>query len=264
MSYRLRNMLIAVALAGIAALLVTYYVSNYKKSVQKENTTVPVLVAAKDIPLDTLGTDVASKGYLSTQQIARKAVVPGAISSPDQIKSLVATQTVFAGQQVTLRSFGPLVQKGIKGDLTATYRAVQLEGDANQVLAGTIQPGDHVDFEAVVTVHTNGGNDTTFSRIAVRNVKVLQTQIATSSGKIGGGGSDSAVILRLTDAQTQKVGLVYACAREGSSCYWTLALRPALRSQDSPNSVETAWTLLSNGISTTALKAAFAIGTAGG
>ena len=33
MTYRMRNILIAVALAGFAALLVTFYVSNYKSSV---------------------------------------------------------------------------------------------------------------------------------------------------------------------------------------------------------------------------------------
>ena len=35
-------------------------------------------------------------------------------------------------------------------------------------------------------------------------------------------------MLRLTDAQAQKVGLVYACSQGGSSCYWTLVLRPGL------------------------------------
>src|SRR5438874_13777764 len=99
MSYRLRNILIAVALAGLAALLVTFYVSNYKNSVQKDEASVPVLVAAKDIPAGTLGSDVA-KGDLKIEEVARKTVVPGAISSPDQIRALVATQTVFAGEQV--------------------------------------------------------------------------------------------------------------------------------------------------------------------
>ena len=42
MSYRMRNILIAVALAGFAALLVTFYVSNYKKSVQHQQAAVTV------------------------------------------------------------------------------------------------------------------------------------------------------------------------------------------------------------------------------
>jgi Flp pilus assembly protein CpaB len=261
MSYRLRNILIAVALAGVAALLVTYYVSNYKKSVQRQQTSVPVVVAAKDIPVGTLGSDVISKGYLSTQQVARKAVVPGAISSPDQIRALVATQPVFSGEQVTTRRFGPLAQQGLKGQLAGSYRAVQLSGDPNQVLVGTLEAGDHVDFEGVVTVQSsNAGASLTFSRIVVRDLKVLQVQAgSSSSGKIGSGTSQSAVMLRMTDAQSQKVALVYAAARGGNSAFWTLELRPGLKSTDSPNSIETAGTLLKDGINPSILSAIFAV-----
>src|SRR5205085_5309625 len=112
MSYRMRNIIIAVALAGLAALLVTFYVSNYKKSVQHAQAAVTVLVAAKDIPVGTLGTDGISKGLLSPRQVARQAVVPGAISSPDQIRPLVSVQPLFAGEQITLKRFGPLVEQG--------------------------------------------------------------------------------------------------------------------------------------------------------
>ena len=50
MSYRLRNILIAVGLAVVAALLTVFYVSNYKSSVRSDAETVSVLVAAQDIP----------------------------------------------------------------------------------------------------------------------------------------------------------------------------------------------------------------------
>ena len=51
MTYRMRNILIAVALAGFAALLVVFYVSNYKKSVQHQQAAVTILVAGRDIPV---------------------------------------------------------------------------------------------------------------------------------------------------------------------------------------------------------------------
>ena len=259
MSYRMRNIIIAVALAGLAALLVTFYVSNYKKSVQHDQAAVTVLVAARDIPTGTLGADVAGKGLLSTRQVARQAVVPGAISSPDQIRQLVSVQPLFAGEQVTLKRFGSLVQAGLKGQLKGTYRALQLSGDSNQVLAGTLQAGDHVDFEGVMP----GGPDAFYSRIVVRDLKVLQVQAASSSSKIGSSSDKSAVILRLTDAQSQKIALVYSTARSASSAYWTLELRPGLKAQDSPNSVETAWTILRDGISPAVLNAIFSAATAG-
>jgi Flp pilus assembly protein CpaB len=263
MTYRMRNILIAVALAGFAALLVTFYISNYKSSVQHQQAQVTVLVAAHDITQSTTGADVVSKGWLKTEQVTRSSVVPGAISSPDQIKSLVATQSTYTGEQITAARFGPTTQAGVAGTISGTQRAFQLSGDPNQVLAGTLQPGDHVDFEGVTTVHFSGNSafDLTFSRIVVRDIKVIQTQAAGStSGKLGGGNSLTSVMLRVTDAQSQKIALIYAAARQGSNSYWTLELRPGLKSQDSPNSVETPFTLLTDGIAATTLRAALGVG----
>jgi Flp pilus assembly protein CpaB len=259
MTYRMRNILIAVALAGLAALLVTFYVSNYKKSVQHQQASVTVLVAAKDIATGTLGADVASGSGLKTEQVTRSDVVPGAISSPDQIKSLVAIAPIYQGEQVTTRRFGPLQQQGIKGQLTGTYRAVQLSGNSNQVLAGTLEAGDTVDFESVVTVHFNGstgglaGGDLTFSRILVRNLKVLAVQNSSSGSHIGANGNSS-VMLRMTDAQSQKIALGFS-----KGDFWTLELRPGLKSADSPTSIETAGTLLVDGMNRSVLNAVYSI-----
>ncbi len=253
MSYRMRNILIAVGLAGLAALLTTYYVSNYKKSVQHGQAATAVVVAAKPIPQGMLGADVISKGYLKTQQVPRDAVVPGAISSPGQIRSLVATEPTYVGEQVSSARFGPLVQQGIKGQLTGTYRAMQLAGDPNQVLAGTIEPGDHVDFVGVVTLQGTNSSDVTYGRVVVRDLKVLETQTPGGTSRISGStNSTSAVMLRMTDAQAQKVALVY---KKGD--YWTLTERPGLKAADSPNSVETGWTLLHDGIDPSKLASIF-------
>jgi Flp pilus assembly protein CpaB len=248
MTYRMRNILIAVALAGVAALLVTFYISNYKSSVQHGQAVVTVLVPTQDIPQGTLGSDVVSRGWLKTQQIARTSVVPGAISSPDQIKALVAIAPTYTGEQVTTRRFGPAVQQGIKGELTGTYRAMQLAGDPNQVLAGTLETGDFVDFVGVLPLGGNAGTD--FSRIVVRNMKVLQVQNSSASGHIGGGNATSAVMLRMTDAQSQKIAYTY---KKGD--YWALELRPGLKSADSPNSFETAYTILIDGINRSVVNA---------
>ena len=50
MTYSIRNIAIAIALALVAALLVTFYVSNYKRRVQQGESNVRVYVAAHDIP----------------------------------------------------------------------------------------------------------------------------------------------------------------------------------------------------------------------
>jgi len=53
MTYRVRNIFIAVGLAVVAALLTTFYVANYKRHVRQAETTVTVYVATKDAALPT-------------------------------------------------------------------------------------------------------------------------------------------------------------------------------------------------------------------
>ena len=65
MAYRARNILIAVALAAVAALLTSFYVTSYKRHVQRGEDHVTVLVAKSDISVGSSGADVA--GQLSSQ-----------------------------------------------------------------------------------------------------------------------------------------------------------------------------------------------------
>ena len=48
MTYRLRNIFVAVALALVAALLTGFYVTNYQRNVRKDETNVSVYVAKRD------------------------------------------------------------------------------------------------------------------------------------------------------------------------------------------------------------------------
>lgn len=254
-SYRLRNILIAVALAVLAALLTVFYVSNYKKSVQRDQETVPVLVAARDIPAGTLGSQVISGKMLQTREIARKAVVPGTISNPSQIRNKIAVEPIYAGEQVTARRFGPAVQQGVRTRLKGTYRAVQLSGDRNQLLAGTLKPGDRVDVVGVLKVKVGSNDDYAFGRVVVRNVTVLETSGEPDGGPKITPGSDAWVLLRVTDSQAQKLALIY---KEGD--YWSILLRPSLNDADSPSSVETPWTLLTDGLDRAKILRALGVG----
>src|SRR4029453_19273 len=150
MSYRVRNIGIAVALAVLAALLTIFYVTNYKHSVQSGEELVPVYVAAGEIPVGTSGSEVSDRNLLKPVEVARRNVVPGAISKPDQIQQLVATEKVYGGEQVTLNRFRPLGEQGIQAQLKGRLRAMQVPGTEHQLLVGTLQTGDHVDFVGTV------------------------------------------------------------------------------------------------------------------
>jgi Flp pilus assembly protein CpaB len=236
MTYRTRNIAIAVGLALVAMLLTLLYVANYRRSVQSGQSTVNVFVAKHDLQAGSPGTTVA--GALRTLAIPKRTVEPGAISSPNQIAGLVLSQPLYQGDQVTLRRFTTVHAEGIRAQLKGTERAVQVAGDSNQLLAGTLQAGDHVDL--VANLHADPSSQQPATRIVLRNIDVLQTAGQTSAPI--NAGSQTSVILAISDTQVQRLFFVLKNAD------WTLELRPPIAPKDSQERVETPLTVLHGGI----------------
>ena len=125
MTYRVKNITIAVALALVAALLTSFYVTNYQRNVRQDETNVPIWVAEARHPGRHVRRRRSSgKGMLEKSEIVRRSVVPGAISNPDQVAELVTTQPIYAGEQVSTRRFSTPSQRGIKAQLTGVQRAI--------------------------------------------------------------------------------------------------------------------------------------------
>jgi Flp pilus assembly protein CpaB len=248
MNYRAKNIGIAVALAALAAILTSVYVVNYKRHVQHGEGKVTVLVAARDIPAGTSGADVIDKKMLKEQTVPRKSRIPGAISSPDLLSQYVATQDIYEGEQVSTRRFAPPQEQGIRSQIKGTQRAYQLEGDSNQMLAGTLKAGDHVDVVGTWGIKTPSGDDIIVSRVILRNLLVMTAPEGSSdSAKVtnpGGGGS--VVQLRVTDAQSQKLIWIEKNSADNGAG-WHLELRPPTNSLDSSNTFQDSKSMLADG-----------------
>jgi Flp pilus assembly protein CpaB len=250
MNYRVRNIGIAVGLAALAAILTSVYVVNYKRHVQNGEEKVTVLVASRDIPAGTSGADVVDQKFLKKQTVLRKAVVAGAISSPDQLARYVATQDVYEGEQVSTRRFAPPKEQGIRSQIKGTQRAYQLEGDPNQLLAGTLKAGDHVDVVGSWGIKASGsnGDEAIVSRVVLRNLLVLTAPDASSGGEVvtspGSGGE--VVQLRVTDAQSQKLIWIEKNSVDNGAG-WHLELRPPTNSLDSSNTYQDSKLMLYDG-----------------
>ncbi|HEY3543828.1 MAG TPA: Flp pilus assembly protein CpaB [Gaiellaceae bacterium] len=240
MTYRIRNIVIAVGLALIAMMLTLFYVTNYKRSVQKDATSVQVYVASKDVNAGAAGSDLVKGHAFRVESVQRKDVVPGAISSPDQVANLVLTAPMYAGEQVTMRRFSDVAAQGIRSELKGTMRAVQVSGDANQLLAGTLQSGDHVDLVANLRLNTDSAAAAT--RVVLRDLSVLTAPSDSTLSKVqsGSAGAES-VILAVTDTQVQRLFFVLKNAD------WTLELRPVVNAADSGERLETTDSVLREG-----------------
>jgi Flp pilus assembly protein CpaB len=235
MTYRIRNVAIAIGLALVAMLLTLFYVVNYRRSVQHGQATVQVYVAKSNIAAGTAGSDIAHGKSLRAISIPRRNVVPGAISDPNQVASLVLTQPLYAGEQVTLRRFSDLHSEGIVGQLKHAMRAVQLPGDPNQLLAGTLHAGDHVDL--VMNIRLPNSDDHV-SRIVLRDLTVLQPSAANLTNTAS---QQTSVILAVSDTQVQRMFFVVKNAD------WTLELRPAIDPTDSKERLENTQSVIEAG-----------------
>jgi pilus assembly protein CpaB len=235
---RLRSLLLPVALAVLAAVLIGAYIVSYRNSVNNGAGLVKVLVATRDIPAGTAGSTVASGGYLKSERVPRRAVVPGSVVSGAPLTSLVATDPIHKGEQVTLRQFGPMTQAGIFAKFSGRERAVAITGEPTQLLAGTVSDGDRVDVVADVQ-YSSRGLSRASSRVILRNLLVLEAPDGDDSGT---GGEKASTTLVMTDLQAQTM----SWALENSK--WFLALRPTARPRDSAANLETLKTFLGRGM----------------
>jgi Flp pilus assembly protein CpaB len=235
---RLRNLMLPVALAVLAVVLIGAYIVSYRNSVTEGAELVKVMVAARDIPAGTDGSAVASGGYLKTETVPRRAVVPGSVVSAAPLTSMVAKDPIYKGQQVTLRQFGPISQGGIFAKFSGRQRAVALLGEPTQLLAGTLSEGDRVDVVGNVAYSSRGLSRST-SRVMLRNLLVLEAPDGSAGAS---GGENTSTTLVMTDRQAQTM----SWAMKNST--WFLALRPTARPKNSSANLETLKTVLGRGL----------------
>jgi pilus assembly protein CpaB len=240
MTYRLRNIVIAVVLAVFAALLTMMYVTNYQRNVDKNVEDVPVLVATDDIPAGTSGAQAAQR--VEERMVEQQDVAPGAVSDPEVLRTLVVSQAIYGGEQVTRQRFSSATEIGVRSQLEGNMRAVAVNGDAFQVLAGTLKNGDHVDV--VASLKISADKDVHATRIVLRDLEVLKASggPTTESRLNTAGGGGLSVLLAVSDTQVQKL---FHVMKHGE---WTLQLRPVVDAVDSPETLETVASLMRDGL----------------
>lgn len=235
--YRIRNILIAAALAAAAVLLTVIYVTSAREDDVAAKQSVTVYTAAKGYDAGTAGSSIASGMQKAT--VTRSALVQDAVTNPAQIKGLYLVEPVVAGEQLTLKRFALPTEQGVRAQLVGRQRAVQLAGDANQVLKGTLVPGDRVDV--VTSIKPTSGLGEPEVGTVLRDVRVLETGDADGTSVDNPSDNLFAVVLGVTDEQAQKL---YFAMRNGE---WSLVLRPVKKPKDGPTSTVTYDNVLAGG-----------------
>lgn len=266
MSYSVRNIVIALILAVVAAGLVIMYTSNVKHNADQSIKTTTVVVAKGDIVAGTPLNTLVDGGAFTTRQVATKDVVPGAFTSISSLNTSLATATnITAGAQITPAMFSDSKDTAIVNQIHGTMRAVQLAFNANRVLGGTLKAGDHVDIFGEMTIQSSRNNSTysqqTVAARVITNVEVLSTYdtgVATApltsasgansaSGTDDGSGGDAVIV-----AVPQNLLPDLMLIRAGGE-FW-MALRPGHGAQDTGQSVATPCSTFGVGLTAVQLK----------
>jgi Flp pilus assembly protein CpaB len=191
-----------------------------------------VMVATRDIPAGTDGSTIAGGGYLKSQMVPRRAVVPGSLTSAAPLTSKVTSAEIYQGEQLTLRQFVPIAQGGIFAKFSGNERVIVVPGDPNQMLAGIV----------VTTAKYNVGDLVrATSRVVLRNLLVLKAPDASAQASVGGTPTTSTTLV-MTDRQAQTMAWAM---KQGT---WFFALRPTNKPLNSSPTVETLFSILGRGL----------------
>lgn len=240
--YEARSLIVAVVLALAAMVLILSYVRGYKADVQGGAQDVTVLVAARDIPAGTDARELGTDAF-QPRTIPRRLLVPGALTSVDQIGERVLKEPIYAGEQVSLRRLAVAEAGGTRAQLTGNLRAMRVTGKPDQVLSGILEADDRVDVIASVRPTGAGQRERPAARVILRGLLVLEVDDVTGEGGSGveRGAGAPGVLLALTDAQAQRL---FFATRNGE---WSLVLRAPTEPADSPEDVTTAESLIGEG-----------------
>jgi pilus assembly protein CpaB len=258
MTYNVRNIAIALVLAGIAAFLVIVYTGNVQKQAHSSQQATQVLVATADIPAGTTVANAISGGQLQLRKVVQQDVIVGALTDEKSLDSSYVTQNdLYAGQQVTSAMFVPSNDTRIVTQIKQNYRAIQLGLTPDEELGGTLQTGDHVDLVGTYTVHpNNGGSDYGVSRIIVRDVQVLKApETDAATGKLVSTADHPSVTLAVPDSVVPKITFTLA---QGDGALW-FVLRPANGSTDGPTTLATVPSVIFEGLNARQIAAAIGV-----
>jgi pilus assembly protein CpaB len=254
MTYNVRNIAIALVLAGIAAFLVIMYTGNVQKQASSSQQDTTVLIATSDIPAGTTVADAISGGQIQARKVVQQDVIVGALTDEKALdSSYVTKQDLYAGQQVTAAMFAPSDQTRLVTQIKGNNRAIQIGLSPDQLLGGTLQAGDHVDLVGTYTVNPSVGQPYIISRVIVRDVLVLKApQTDTSTGKLVSSTSSPSVTLEVPDTVAPKITFTL---HVGADALWFI-LRPSNGSQDGPITLATVPSVIFDGLNARQIQAA--------
>ncbi|MCM1542039.1 MAG: SAF domain-containing protein [Blautia sp.] len=133
--------------ALLSAAIVFVVMIQMEKNILTQYEKGTIYVAAAEIPKGEVVTEDNYTRFFARQQLDSSCIPPTALSSPDQIKGLVAKTDIEQGVLLTAGMFEPLDQvlESMENPVIAGFKAE----DLYQVVSGVLRSGDRVNIYSV-------------------------------------------------------------------------------------------------------------------
>jgi pilus assembly protein CpaB len=200
---------IPIMLALVIALLGSVFLYNWlrvqtapKEVVASEVETVPVTVAALDLPLGTK----LEAGMLKTVPFIEESLPVGRVSDADSLKNRVLISAVRQNEPITEYKLASkdVTVGGVAAIVKPGKRAVAVKGDKVIGISGFIRPGNHVD---VLVTLTDPRNKRETTKIVLENILVLATGTLVQEDGKGKPAPVDVYTLEVTPQEAEKLAL---------------------------------------------------------
>ncbi|MBN1193698.1 MAG: Flp pilus assembly protein CpaB [Coriobacteriia bacterium] len=137
-------LIVALVIGGVAAVLSARYLTQARSTIEAESEPIEVLVAQEDIPRGVSGEELLANGLIVLEEVPRRFVASGAISSEKALEGRVLADPLSAGEQVTEGRFELPSTAGLAYSIPGELLALSIPVDEVQGVSGLVKPGDHV------------------------------------------------------------------------------------------------------------------------
>lgn len=136
---------LALVLAATATMAMFLYLRGIQSNAGQEENQISVVVAMQDIPAQTNLDDVLSGGGLSVTSVPESIVVDGALRDLSSLEGQTTVSPVLEGEQIsTARLEGSKALPGGVLGIPKGHVALSVPLMVSEVVAGAVEPGDHV------------------------------------------------------------------------------------------------------------------------
>lgn len=173
-----RSVLLAVAIvtALVGTLLIVLYVQGIDNRATQGQELVEVLVAKDVVSAGESVAEAEAAGKFAKTEVRREDMVPGALSSSTSVTGLVATGTIYAGEQLIADKFGT-VSDTESLVIPDDKLAMSVELTDPERVAGFVNPGSEVAVFVTVT------DPKSYTRVLLTRVTVIGVGQTTTTSR---------------------------------------------------------------------------------